>query len=280
LASRILMPELDLEFTNKANREIPVNRFQIMSRLMQYYIVDAVSSAIDYRLEWHKNNKDYIFGKPPSDETVGRNDGGVDDDDHESENDENTHDHQHRNIDDYDDDVQGLTDMTVDESHLRSSNSSSNSDAPETANNNTTYTTKSSPTYLGASHHGSRRHLRKKATDALTIISERGKPHLFITLTFNTKWPEVQEMLLSGQTAYDRPDIVARVFKARLEAFLSNLRKGKYLTGNGSLFSGHKVDYLMYVIEYQHRGLPHAHIVLRLADMPDNTRDYPRSFNV
>ena len=54
-------------------------------------------------------------------------------------------------------------------------------------------------------------------------------------------------MLLAGQTAFDRPDIVTRVFHQRLEAFLSNLRAGKY-------FGAHKVVYIIRVIEYQHRG--------------------------
>ena len=57
-------------------------------------------------------------------------------------------------------------------------------------------------------------------------------------------------MLLPGQTAFDRPDIVTRVFHQRLEAFLSNLRAGKY-------FGAHKVVYIIRVIEYQHRGKSH-----------------------
>jgi len=64
--------------------------------------------------------------------------------------------------------------------------------------------TKSEKTYLGANLHGSRRHLRNLSINGLIIVSERGEPHLFITLTTNTEWPELKEQLFYGQTAFDR----------------------------------------------------------------------------
>ena len=70
---------------------------------------------------------------------------------------------------------------------------------------------------------------------------------LFITMTTNINWPEIQEMLLPGQTAFDRPDVVVRVFHARLEKLLQNLKEGKY-------FGRHLVDYILRCIEYQERG--------------------------
>lgn len=120
----------------------------------------------------------------------------------------------------------------------------------------------SGKTFLSGSFHGSVRHLRRKAREALCVVSEKGNPTLFITLTCNPKWKDIDDQLLEGQTAFDRPDIVCQVFHARLQSFLTNLRRGKYFGTN------HKIEYLMYVIEYQHRGMPHAHIVLRLAHAP------------
>jgi len=58
----------------------------------------------------------------------------------------------------------------------------------------------------------------------------------------------------------NRPDIVVLVFHARLEALLYNLRNGKYFNS--------KTCYIIRVIEYQFRGLPHAHIVFRLENGP------------
>ena len=91
-----------------------------------------------------------------------------------------------------------------------------------------------------------------------------GKPHCFTTITANPHWPEVLEMLLPGQTGYDRPDIVCRVFHARKQALIHNLKHGWY-------FDGDKCAYILHVIEYQHRGLPHAHIVYRLENGPDHS---------
>ena len=102
-------------------------------------------------------------------------------------------------------------------------------------------------TFLSQSHHGSRRHLKSLAHNALCIVSEYDRPSIFITVTCNPMWPEIQEMLFSGQTAFDRPDITCRVFKARLSALLHNIRKGKCF---GAL---HTTCYLIHVIEYQHR---------------------------
>lgn len=127
--------------------------------------------------------------------------------------------------------------------------------------------------FLSQSFHGSRRHLRKLSTNALTIVSEYNKPTLFITLTCNPLWQEIQEMLLPGQTAFNRPDIVCRVFHERLRAFLKNIRDGKYfddLDHDGDVVVRREVIYELRVIEYQHRGLPHAHIIYKFGNIPDS----------
>ncbi len=52
------------------------------------------------------------------------------------------------------------------------------------------------------------------------------------------------------------------VFKSRLGLMMKNIRNGKY-------FGGREIIYTFHVIEYQFRGLPHAHIVVCLSDAPD-----------
>ena len=78
--------------------------------------------------------------------------------------------------------------------------------------------------FLSDSFFGFARHLKKQAHNALTAVSETGRHTLFITLTCNTEWPEIQERLFDGQTAFEREDVVCMVFKARLEAFIHNLK--------------------------------------------------------
>ena len=42
---------------------LATNRFQLMTRLSQYYQVEQLSRVIDSRLQCHKSNQSYIFGQ-------------------------------------------------------------------------------------------------------------------------------------------------------------------------------------------------------------------------
>ena len=65
------------------------------------------------------------------------------------------------------------------------------------------------------------------------------------------------QALEPGQTPNDRPDICARVFNQKLDAIKEDITKkgvlGKHLAH-------------VHVVEFQKRGLPHAHILLILAN--------------
>ena len=243
LLSRMLMPEKAhgsipeqlLYCQNKAKtHDLPVNRFQLMARLGQTYLVDMTSRAIDTRLNWQNKNKAHMFGNVFSDKTSNN------DVDREHEGDGS-------GGGGGDNDGEGGADGH-EQSYMDSSGK-----------------LKTEPTFLSQSLHGSKRHLKGLARNALAIVSELKAPTFFITATCNPMWPEIQEALLSGQSAFDRPDIVCRVFKQRLSAFLANLRAGKYFNG--------RIIYEISVIEYQHRGLPHAHIVIKIEGAP--TSDEP-----
>ncbi|XP_024974774.1 uncharacterized protein LOC112512875 [Cynara cardunculus var. scolymus] len=84
-------------------------------------------------------------------------------------------------------------------------------------------------------------------------VQDDGKPDIFLTMTSNPKWPEILREMLPGQTAPDRPYLVARVFRSKLEDMKDQLFK-KHILG--------KVGAYVYVIEFQKRGLPHAHFLL------------------
>ncbi len=116
--------------------------------------------------------------------------------------------------------------------------------------------------YLPDSVHGSQRHLSALAKNAFVLVSEYSCPHVFLTLTYNTEWPEIKSQLINGQTAFDRPDVSAPVFNSRLDKFKTDIRNGKY-------FKLQVVIYIIHVIEYQHCGMPHAHMVFCL----DNAHD-------
>lgn len=108
---------------------------------------------------------------------------------------------------------------------------------------------------LPASFTGGPRDQSRRFQDAMAVVRRLGKPSLFITMTCNPGWPEIVRNLPSGQKAEDRPDLIARVFKLKLSQLLDELLKD-------GIF-GRPIAHL-HVIEFQHRGLPHAHILIVL----------------
>jgi hypothetical protein len=106
---------------------------------------------------------------------------------------------------------------------------------------------------LPSSYKGGVRDMQQSYQDAMAIVRTFGKPDYFITFTCNPKWPEIQNELLGDQKATDRPDLVARVFVLKLKELLSDLKKGSFFG---------KAIARVHVIEFQKRGLPHAHILI------------------
>lgn len=82
-----------------------------------------------------------------------------------------------------------------------------------------------------------------------------GMVDLFITMTCNPIWEEIKRELLLGKTWQDRPHLLTRVFRAKLEELKEDIN-GKWVLGN-------VVSYA-YVIEFQKRGLPHVHMLVVL----------------
>ena len=104
--------------------------------------------------------------------------------------------------------------------------------------------------------------------DSMAIVREYGKPDLFVTVTCNPNWPEIVDELLPNQQANDRPDLVARVFKLKLKSITHDL----FFKGILGRVIAH-----VYVIEFQKRGLPHAHILLILS--PEDKPKTPEEFD-
>jgi hypothetical protein len=61
--------------------------------------------------------------------------------------------------------------------------------------------------------------------DAMAIVCTHRKPDSFITIMMNLNHPNVLAALLSRQAPSDRPDIVARVFKAMLDMMIQDIKK-------------------------------------------------------
>lgn len=86
-----------------------------------------------------------------------------------------------------------------------------------------------------------------------------------ITVTCNPEWPEIVANLEPHQTATDRQDLCCRVFHVKLAKIMADLKGGKVFG---------EYDYHMYVIEFQKRGLPHSHILIKFkGDGPDTRNE-------
>ncbi|CAH1430090.1 unnamed protein product [Lactuca virosa] len=107
---------------------------------------------------------------------------------------------------------------------------------------------------LPSSFTGGARYMLQNYLDAMSLCKWFGYPDFFITFTCNPKWPEVRRFLKdTSLQPEDRPDILCRLFKIKLDAFIKDLREN-HIFGI--------VQAVVYTIEFQKRGLPHSHICL------------------
>lgn len=120
-----------------------------------------------------------------------------------------------------------------------------------------TFVPESQNIYLPASFMGSKRWASEQVADSLTIAVHAGKPTFFVTMTCNSEWAEIQNRLGPGQDFSDVPCDVIRVFKQKLTLLEQALK---------SMFPhAGAVQYMIHSIEFQKRGLPHAHILCKYA---------------
>jgi hypothetical protein len=110
---------------------------------------------------------------------------------------------------------------------------------------------------------GGPRNMQQSYQDAMAMVRKFGKPDLFITFTCNPNWKEIKENKKENQQPQDLPHLIARVFKQKLNHLIDDIRKGQIF---GAVLA------LVYVVEFQKRGLPHAHILLIL-DKNDKIRE-------
>ncbi|CAK1595523.1 unnamed protein product [Parnassius mnemosyne] len=103
---------------------------------------------------------------------------------------------------------------------------------------------------LPSSFVNSPHYLHEYTQDAFTYGRTYGRPDLFVTFTCNPTWKEITEELMPGQKSTDRHDLVARVFRLKVQKLM-------YVINKGEIFG--ELQCFMYSIEWQKRGLPHAH---------------------
>ena len=105
---------------------------------------------------------------------------------------------------------------------------------------------------LPATFCGGPRYIFERQQDALAYVRKVGRPDLFRTMTTNPKCPEILESLTPGQQTHDCLDPLVRVFRPKIQKLLKD-----------GCFDC--LEAWLYSIEFQKRGLPHAHILLWLS---------------
>ncbi|XP_058761349.1 uncharacterized protein LOC131634741 [Vicia villosa] len=116
---------------------------------------------------------------------------------------------------------------------------------------------------------GSKRYMDQLYFDGMAISSQLGFPDLFVTFTCNPNWPEIKRALSgTGLQPHDRPDIISKVFKIKFDTLMDDITK-HHVVGKVIALPKYYIELTfnlidMYTIEFQKRGLPHAHILIFL----------------
>ena len=129
--------------------------------------------------------------------------------------------------------------------------------------------------------------MQQRYQDAMAVVRKFGTPDLFITDTCNPYDPEIIENLGPNQSVENRPDLVVRVFHAKLQELIKDITVNR-IYGDITAWCG--------AIEFQKRGLPHFHGLFILdkdskirnrsdidkiikAEIPDESSN-PRLYNI
>jgi hypothetical protein len=107
------------------------------------------------------------------------------------------------------------------------------------------------------------------AEKCFALSTQIGPPTFFLTMTMNPYWPDYQA-LKRGSGHYSDATIISIVFRSRLK-FLIKHCKSTRLFGNLKAF--------VWRVEYQQRGLPHAHILLWTDTDTTDIREVDRLIN-
>ncbi|CAN0897202.1 ATP-dependent DNA helicase PIF1 [Linum grandiflorum] len=109
---------------------------------------------------------------------------------------------------------------------------------------------------------GSVRYMQQLYQDAMAVCGHYKNPDLFITFTCNAQWPEIINAFRDevGPHGEDKPMVIARVFRMRLELLKKDLKKKHY-------FGRSIAD--MHTVEFQKRGVDK----IISAELPDPLLD-------
>ncbi|XP_075636671.1 uncharacterized protein LOC142608899 [Castanea sativa] len=126
-------------------------------------------------------------------------------------------------------------------------------------------------TILPSSFVGSPRDMIQRFQDAMSLVQKFGKPDLFITMTCNPGWEEIQNELLPAQTAQDRPDLLARVFKSKFEELKDDIVVKGF---SEELLYTCSIKSVKYLYKYVYKGPDRVSMEVRPGPNYDEVQQY------
>ncbi|XP_027071599.1 uncharacterized protein [Coffea arabica] len=97
------------------------------------------------------------------------------------------------------------------------------------------------------------RDMRYRYLDIMALVQKYEKSDISLTMTCNPAWKEIQCNLKYHEKSQNRPDLLARVFRAKFEMIKHELL-------NRQIFG--EVEASIYVIEFQKQGFSHVQLLL------------------
>ena len=94
--------------------------------------------------------------------------------------------------------------------------------------------------------------------DSTALARVKGGADLFLTVTMNSAWPWIQKWMKDcpPDCKLDRPEILARAFHDVLQNLIEDIKGGAL----------GKLSYFVGSVEWQMRGLPHVHLLIKLME--------------
>ncbi|GJR65426.1 putative PIF1 DNA helicase/replication protein A1-like protein [Tanacetum coccineum] len=90
--------------------------------------------------------------------------------------------------------------------------------------------------------------MTKRKYMSLLLTQKAEPPDLFVTMTCNLKWPEIQrdvENYIPDRPTLDRPDTITRVFKMKLDDLMEDISERKSFWPNDKISSTDEIDHVI-----------------------------------
>ncbi|XP_035838217.1 uncharacterized protein LOC110901544 [Helianthus annuus] len=120
------------------------------------------------------------------------------------------------------------------------------------------------PVILPSSFTGGARFMQLNYLDAMALCKWYGYPDFFITITCNPKWREVKRFLKDSTIkAEDRPGILCRLFKMKLDSLLKDFKDSKYFG---------EINAVVYTVDHKLPTIDHIDPFISV-EIPDKEED-------